>query len=202
MSADKERNACRHWVRLAVLLAAIAGTAGGCVKDEILERARTLSDEIGVYRQKQADRVERLNKEYQATFSDNLAELTRLSDVELTQARDVDAQLLADQITEADKATYFGALRGRLSSGVAGQRKSIDAADQAIAAARDKYLASYKEAKLQLNKLTQLQSELAVLAQREDAMRVAGRVIQKVVENYRQIREEQKAEQEGDSSGT
>jgi hypothetical protein len=175
-------------------------TSGGCARDQVLEQARALGREVRVYRQAQAGRIEQLNADYRDAFAQNLDELLRLSDTELNQNRDVDAQTLVDQMTEGDKATFFGALRGRLAGNVAAHRKSIDAADQAIAVARDNYLKSYKEAKLQLVKLDQLQADLTILGEREDASRVAGVLIQKLVENYRQIQEEQKqqAGQEND----
>ena len=185
--------------RLGLIAAAIICT--GCAKQQILDQARKLSDDVKVYRQAQAARIESLNKEYQAAFLENLDTLVRLNDAELTQSRDVDAQLLVDQITESDKATYVGAQRGRLAASTAAQRKAIDAADASIATARDNYLNSYHQAKLQLVKLDQLQSDLNSLAEQEDALRVAGAVIQKVAENYRQVQEEQKAGAKGNGAG-
>jgi hypothetical protein len=181
--------------------ALMLGAGAGCAGHDVRRQADRLSGEIAVYRQEQASRIERLNDEYRAAFAENLDELVRLSDTELRQGRDVDAQALADQITESDRATHFGALRGRLAAVLVTHRASIATADKNIATARDNYLKSYKEAKLQLAKLDQLQADLAGLAEKEDALRAAGNLVQKIAENYRQIREEAKKQPQADNGG-
>jgi hypothetical protein len=187
---------------LPIVLAMLAiACTGGCTNQEILDQAKTLAKDIRIYRQAQAERIDRLNSEYRAAFDENMDELVRLSDTELTQARDVDAQSLADQLIDGDKATYIGSLRARLGQSVSTQRKAIDAADENIAVARKAYLDSYHQAKLQLSKLDQLQADLAILAEREDALRVTGTVIQKLVENYRQIKDEQQKDPKATNAG-
>lgn len=179
-----------------LVLAPILGVGVGCAGHEVRQQAEQLSGQVAVYRQEQAARIARLNREYAAAFSENLDELVRLSDAELSQGRDVDAQTLADQIIESDRAAFFGALRSRLSGTLVAHRAAIAAADEDIATARDNYVKSYKEAKLQLVKLDQLQTDLASLSAKEDALRVGGGLVQKIVANYQQIREEQKKAEE------
>jgi FMN phosphatase YigB (HAD superfamily) len=141
---------------------------------DVRSQTETLSIEIAQHRQEQSDRIDRIKRDYQRAFVRNINEMLQLSDAELQQVRDVDAQLLADRILEDDKNTRFGVIRGSFRERLVEHRKAIDAADRAVEAARDTYEKNYNDAKLQLAKLDELQNNLNALSngrsQRQSAL--------------------------------
>jgi hypothetical protein len=130
--------------------------------------AHDLSLQINAYRAQQAQRVDRINQEYRESFDRLMDAFAQLSDAALRQGRDGDAQRLTDQIVSDDKALLIGQLRSSFAQQLQSQRDAITAADAAVAATRDAYLKTYTDAKLDLAKLQKVQSNLDILATKED----------------------------------
>jgi hypothetical protein len=164
--------------------------------------AQDLAVRIGAYRKEQSARVEHFNQSYRERFNELMDELVNLSDRQLQQGRDQDAQTLADTLISDGKATLIGAFRKSFGDALKNQRQTISTADDAITAARAAYAKAYGAATLDLAKLDQMSKDLEILATKENSdelLKNASGIIQNVVET-RQKLEEQAAVDSGKKS--
>src|SRR6266404_3939181 len=88
----------------------------GCtMTSEVRKSAQDLSNDLLVFENQQRDRIQHLNQNYQDTFAKLMNALSALSDVELRQGRDGDAQSLSDALIADDKTSLIGILRGKIA---------------------------------------------------------------------------------------
>jgi nitrate reductase assembly molybdenum cofactor insertion protein NarJ len=188
----------------SAVVALLVGPQVGCyTTTKSREQAKILTTQITGYRDEQAQRVERLNREYADTFNRLMDTLEDLTQVELQQGRDADAQLISDNLIADGKSSLRSRFRGAFGSAVEAQRQRIHEADLAVAAVRENYARSYTEAKLQLSKLkTVLDNLRAVSEENANPVKEATRVIKIFADSYQKAREEAKKQAtSGQSSG-
>ena len=198
--APDRRRPRRATFGLAAVLAATAAAAG-CSETfyttpDSRAKARQLNRDLGRYRQDQADRVDRVNAEYREAFARLMAELRTLYKAQLAQDREADAQRIADAIVSKwDTATLRAAFRQAFADAVVTQRERIRQTDEALAATRDAYAASYQDAKLKLALIDQVRADLTVLSEDVTGLRRLAELARLIAEAYEKGREDaEKAE--------
>jgi hypothetical protein len=166
-------------------------TAAGCA--DHVQEAKLLSADVARYRLAQTERIERLNTDYRRTVERLNDELNALGEEELRQAFGLDALREADELVEhLETASLPGRFRDRFEVGAAVQRTKIEQVDASIAAARSAYADAYHEAKLELARLKTAEARVNALAVTRDERERLSELLGKVVQAYRQVREEEK----------
>jgi hypothetical protein len=187
----------------AVALAAALGCAGGC-QDTARSRkdAKELAGKLTAYRDEQDERVRRLNEEYRDTFAKLMDTLDDLSRAELQQARDGDAQRVADSLIADGNASLRSRFRGSFADAVREQRKRIADADLAVATVRENYGKAYADARLEIAKVNTAIKNVAALAADPDDHKRLQQVV-KVVEAFaKAIQEAEKQAKAAAGTGT
>jgi hypothetical protein len=189
---NRSRRLLTRPLRLLPLLVAVAA-AGGCYTTPgIRQRAQGLVVELSTYRDDQSTRIEKINQEYNTTFSRLIEQLTQIKTAQLNLDRRIDAQRIADRMIADVNNTLRQTFRDSFAETVKRQREEIAQADLSIAAARDAYAQSYTDAKLKLDDLDKLLSNLRVLAADEDRQQTALDFIQTVVKIEEDVRADAK----------
>jgi len=179
----------------AALVAVAAATAGGCyTTPRARASANALSVEVGKYKLEQHARVERLNAEYNDAFARLMESFAQASAASVKQGRDADAQRIADRLIASNDATLRQQFRDAFFKTVADQREQIRLADEAVAATRNAYLASYADLTIELGKLDKVQENLRQLAAEEDRSRSAVKFLRTLFKVYQDLRK--KADEE------
>ena len=181
-----------QFVLISILLSAVMiGTGCGSYR-QMQERTEKLAGRVGDYRNRQAERLAKLNREYDDTYKRLMEQLSTLSATQLQQGRDGDAQKIADRlIGHRDDASLRGEFGKAFHDVVSEQRQAIQRADEAVAAVRESYAAAYQEASLDLAKLDKVHQHLQALAKDENDRITADNFIYKSIEVYRQLQKEQ-----------
>jgi hypothetical protein len=189
---NRSRRLLTRPLRLLPLLVAVAA-AGGCYTTPgIRQRAQGLVVELSTYRDDQSTRIEKINQEYNTTFSRLIEQLTQIKTAQLNLDRRIDAQRIADRMIADVNNTLRQTFRDSFAETFKRQREEIAQADLSIAAARDAYAQSYTDAKLKLDDLDKLLSNLRVLAADEDRQQTALDFIQTVVKIEEDVRADAK----------
>lgn len=172
------------WLLPLALLPAIAGChTTKTARDD----AARLAADLQAYRDEQAARVRRINREYHDAFAALMDALDQLSDAQTRQARDGDAQQIADALIADGGATLRGRFRDAFAAAVAEQRRRIREADLAVAAVKEDYEKSYADARLEMAKLDKAIANLRALSEEDvDEVREAGRLIRIIVDAYKE----------------
>ncbi len=177
---------------------------GGCTQTGGSRKmASDLAKQISEYQEQQRDRVTRSNAEYRDRFNQLMDELVTLSDKQLQQGRDGDAQSIVDQLTADDGTSLIGKLRANFSASLKSQRESVASADTAITATRAAFVKAYREASLDLDKVDKLEKDLQILATKEtwsDALKNAKGIIKNVVDTHNELQKAAKAQQQAASA--
>jgi DNA repair exonuclease SbcCD ATPase subunit len=191
---------------LPVLLALLAGVAGGCVQTStpaIRAAARHLSDDVDAYRQQQQARLDRLNAEYRAGFDRLMDAAEVLYRAQAHQQFEQTTQSRADGlVTDWPKATLPNNLRAAFSEDITAQRKAINDAEAAIEAARNNYADAWRDVSLDLAQLKSVKAKLDTLAQPEDQARVTADFVVTVAQVYQKLRDADQQKKSGNSSAT
>jgi len=181
---------------------AVLAAASGCYNTARSRQAATsLTTRMTAYRDEQDARVRQLNDEYRDAFARLMDVLDELSQAELEQARDGDAQQISDTLIADGNASLRGRFRGAFADIVRQQRARIEQADLAVAGVRDAYVKSYSEAKLEIAKINLVLKNLeAVAHDPTDAQQVQEtlRVVKIFVDAY----EDARKPKSGDASGS
>jgi hypothetical protein len=176
----------------SVAAAAVIGAAQvGCyTTEQSRQQARTLTTQVTAYRDEQAKRIDRLNQEYNDAFEKLMDTLEDLTQTELQQGRDADAQGISDALIADHDSSLRGRFRAAFGKVVADQRYRINEADLAVAAVRENYAKSYTEAKLELSKLkTVLDNLRSISEENVDQLQEAARVIKIFSDSYQKARD-------------
>ena len=179
-------------LRRCVLSVAAALLIGGCQTTKAMqERASTLAADVGEYRDKQSDRIDKLNADYARTFAQLMQQMRDLSDTQLRQGRDIDAQKIADaMVDDWESKTLREALREAFSATSVRQRQAIESADEAIVTARASYEDQYQKAKLEVAKLDKVHANLRLLAKNEDRLQTISTFATDMAKIYAKLRKE------------
>jgi hypothetical protein len=169
----------------------------GCqTTPEMRQRAADLTTQLSAYRDSQADRVEKINNDYHQAFSQLIGQLTDIKTAQLDLDRDIQSQRIADHIIADINNTLRQTFRDAFGEAVSSQRTEIAQADLAIAAARDAYAQSYTDAKLKMDDLDKVISNLRVLSAAEDQQQSALSFIETLVKVHQKIMDDAKQNQQ------
>ncbi len=191
-------------VAKAWIVIALFATQPGCYTTRTSrDQAKALTTQITTYRDEQSKRIARLNQEYNDAFNQLMDTLEDLSQTELQQGRDADAQTISDNLIADGNSSLRGRFRNSFSKVVADQRLRIAEADLAVAAVRDNYTKSYTEAKLELTKLKTVLDNLRSISEENiNQVQEAAHVIKIFSDSYQKAREAAKKQQATSSTGT
>lgn len=192
----------RSLLAVACVASLCVAGVGGCYTDAPrLQHAQDLGKKVAAYRDSQKERIDRLNAGYRDAFSRRMDELTRLADAQFRADRDMDAQRLTDAlIADYDAQTLPSRLRDSVAAVVDAERVRIRKADDDVAAARAAYVAAYKDASLELDRLDQVKAKLDALGAPEDPNQTAADLISRIAKIYRTLKDE--ADQEAGKQPT
>jgi hypothetical protein len=172
------------------VVALIAAQPGCYTSKTSRDQARSLTTQITSYRDEQSKRIAHLNQEYNDAFNQLMDTLEDLTQTELQQGRDADAQTISDNLIADGNSSLRGRFRVAFSKAVGDQRQRISDADIAVAAVRDNYTRSYVEAKLELNKLkTVLDNLRAISEENINQVQEAAHVIKIFSDSYQKARD-------------
>ena len=181
----------KHISASTLVVGIVAMTQTGCyTTSSSRNQAKGLVTQITQYRDEQANRIERLNTEYSDEFNKLMETLEDLTQVELQQGRDADAQTISDNLIADGNSSLRGRFRASFSKTIGDQRQRIADADIAIATVRDNYTKNYTEAKLELNKLKSVLDNLRTMSEENiDRVQEAATVIQIFSKSYQKARD-------------
>jgi hypothetical protein len=183
-------------VASSLAASAVIAMTGGCLDLHNTTRSRqaatALTTQLTAYRDAQDARVKRLNEEYRDLFAKLMDTLEALSQAELQQGRDGDAQSVADSLIADEQASLRGRFRTAFANAVKAQRERIRDADLATVTVRENYAKSYSDVKLEIAKLNTviknleaMSSKPSDIAQLDEAIKIIG-MISKAYEEARE----------------
>jgi hypothetical protein len=174
----------------------LISSAGGCyTTKESRQAAAALAKDVGVYKQQQKERVDKLNATYQERFGDLVKEFTVATYTEALQQRDAGAQRIADQLIDSKAAPLRQKFRDAFATRLAEDRQGLYEADAAINAMTAAYQEQYRALSLQLAEFDAVQSDLLTLAADENQLRSAADFVQTVLKVYNDLKEQAKKEE-------
>jgi hypothetical protein len=174
---------------MKILLLCIFGSVllSGCTTPKYMrDRAATLEPSVRHYREQQQANLDRLNKEYRQTFGNLMEDLAHIARQDEAQwfSLDVekDAELLAGDWQKLTTKRQFYDL---FSRALVTDRDRIKTIEESVAKARDSYAKSYKEAAIELNKLTTIEQNLRQLSQKDKLSKKTLDEVKRLVEAIR-----------------
>jgi hypothetical protein len=155
---------------ISLLLCGVLVATVGCANPSYMRtKAAALENTVASYHSQQRDRVDLLNKSYRDTFAQLMDDLTQLSEDELNQEFDLDAQRNADLLLwDWEETTLLHEVVDLFYQTTALQRQRIQQADAALSSARTNYASSYQEVALQLAKLEKVEADLRQLSHSDE----------------------------------
>lgn len=164
----------------------------GCTTTEQSRQlALELSQQLDSYIKDRRAAINSLNESYRTTYSVLLNEHRKLTADRLRMERRGNARAMADaMLLDWRRKTTFSAIAAELEANKQKQLLAIQQRAEAIANARQQYLKSYSEIKLDLKKLEQAKRNLVDLSEEENTRRRTLELLIMIGKAYEDVRKE------------
>lgn len=187
----------------AILIILFGLLLAGCstTTEESRARDRTAAKIVADYRQRQEDRINRFDSDYQRYFEEQMKRLDALGQDDLTQRMELQAMEISDKLLlNWEEKTLPGQFRDAIFSEMQKDFSLIEDIESNLASARQKYASGYSEISMETKKLIAAQNGLEDLAIKSETQRDLAVFLKAVYAAYRDAQKERERQASEDTS--